>query len=366
MLWETLSAARDLGRLHEIASVLIRWGFGDTVRRLGMSHALERAGRALHFKESVTLSDIEPPERVVKALEELGPTFIKLGQLLSTRVDLFSDEWITAFETLQDQVKPLPIEELQEEIEAVFGADPNLVLERLDSEAFAAASIAQVHRARLKTGEEVVVKFRRPQIEKQVEGDLRLLNRLAEIAEHNITELKRFQPVEIVKQFAQSLRRELNLEEEGRNAERIAKSFVDDPNVVIPRIYWDWTCEQVNVQEFIRGTHGRKLLLQTDGAFDRRELARRGGKAILKMVLVDGFFHADPHLGNLIALPGNRVAFIDFGMVGRLTSLRKDQVTDLLFALVKKNPPAVVQVLRMWVEERRPIADEVALLNEVD
>ncbi|MDH3327155.1 MAG: AarF/UbiB family protein, partial [Gammaproteobacteria bacterium] len=204
MIRETLSAARDLGRLHEISMVLIRWGFGDVVRRIGLSHTLEKAGRALNWTDVKMLADSEPPERVCRALQELGPTFVKLGQMLGSRVDMFSPEWISAFEQLQDQVKGVSWEELLPQLEEDLGAAPDTIFDNIGTVPFAAASIAQVHRAQLKTGEKVVLKIRRPGIEHKIEADLRLLRRIAEIAENSTPELKRFRPTEIVRQFALS------------------------------------------------------------------------------------------------------------------------------------------------------------------
>ena len=175
MFWEAISAARDLGRLHEIATVLIRYGFGDMVRRLGMSGVLERAGRVLHWKDVHAMATLTPPERTARMMEELGPTFVKLGQLLSTRVDLFPSDWISAFEKLQDQVPAVPFELLREQLVADLGRAPEEIFARFETEAFAAASMAQVHRAWLEDGTAVVLKIRRPGITETIEADLRLL-----------------------------------------------------------------------------------------------------------------------------------------------------------------------------------------------
>ena len=164
MLWEALTAVRDLGRLHSLASILIRYGFSDMVQRLGMGHVLERAGRALNWKGVANLSHLETPERVRKALEEMGPTFIKLGQILATRVDLFSPDWIKEFEKLQDQIPALPFDIIKKRLEEDLGSDLDTVFAFIDEQPLAGASIAQVHRARLITGKEVVIKIRRPGI----------------------------------------------------------------------------------------------------------------------------------------------------------------------------------------------------------
>jgi len=364
MIWETISAARDLGRLHEIATVLIRYGFGDMVRRLGMSGALERAGRVLHWKDVHAMATLAPPERVARMMEELGPTFVKLGQLLSTRVDLFPSDWIAAFEKLQDQVPPVPFEQLRAQLTADLGAPPEEVFPRLETEAFAAASMAQVHRAWLADGTAVVLKILRPGIVETIDADLRLLARLADIAESSIAEIKPYRPVEVVRQFSLSLRRELDLEGECRHAERIASNLLEYPFIVIPRVYWRWTTQRINVQEFMDGIRGRDLAAIDAAGLDRKVLAQRGTRAVLKMVLIDGFFHADPHLGNVICLPDSRLAFIDFGMVGRLSTVRREQMVDLVYALIMKDATGVVDTVIEWVGDR-PVNEE-ALLIEVD
>jgi len=364
MIRETLSAARDLGRLHEIALVLIRWGFGDMVRRLGMSQALEKTGRVLKWKNAELLAELEPPERVCKVLEELGPTFVKLGQMLATRVDMFNPEWITAFEKLQDQVQAVAYEDLLAQLTEDLGADPQELFEEINQTPIAAASIAQVHLAKLKTGEKVVLKIRRPDIERSVDADLRLLRRIAEIAESSAPELKRFKPTEVSRQFALSLKRELDLEGECRHAERIAENLKNYPNIIIPGVYWQWTSLRLNVQDYIEGVRANEIENFEQAGIDRKIIAHVGSEAIMHMVLVDGFFHADPHLGNMLCMPGNKLALIDFGMVGRLSDVRREQIVKLLFALVKKNAVKVVEILLDWVPDKE--LDEESLTIEID
>ena len=386
MLWQAFTAARDLGRLHEIASVLIRYGFGDFVRRMGMANALERAGRALLWKHADELAHLEPPARARRVLEELGPTFIKLGQVLATRVDLFEPEWIAEFGKLQDSAPPIPYADVLQQLAEDLGAPPEKIFAAFDPEPLAAASIAQVHRARLEDGSEVVVKVRRPGIRSVVEADLRWLMRLAELVESENPELRNFHPQEIVRQFELSLRRELDFAIECRNAERIANNFagytdqdtISPPAtgrapdsatlpaaaiIVIPRVYWKWTGERVCVQEFIEGIPGRNLAAADHAGLDRKILARRGARAVLKMIVEDGFFHADPHPGNVFYLPGNRLAFIDFGMVGRLNEERRDQMIQLMLGMVRREPARVAEVMLDWSGDVS--VDEDSLILEI-
>jgi ubiquinone biosynthesis protein len=299
-----------------------------------MANVLERAGKVLNWQEAGELARLEPPARVRRALEEMGPTFIKLGQILATRMDLFSPEWIAEFEKLQDRAPSVPFAQIRQQLQVDLGAEQEEIFAAMDSEPLAAASIAQVHRARLRDGTDVIIKVRRPGIQPIVEADLRLLQRLAKIVEAESPEMSRFRPRDVVRQFTLSLRRELNLATECRNSERIARNFSDQSEIVIPKVYWTWTGERVNVQEAVNGIPGRDLKAVEQAGLDRKILARRGARAVLKMILEDGFFHADPHQGNIFYLPENRIAIIDFGMVGRLSADRRSQVVDLLHGLV--------------------------------
>ncbi len=354
MLLETLKVARDFGRIHEISSILIRYGFGDMVRRLGVANIVESAGQVLKWHEVEDLTQIEPPVRVRRALEDMGPTFVKLGQILATRADLFSPEWLKEFKKLHDQVKTVPYQQLASQVEEDLGAKPEEIFAEFNYQPLAAASISQVYKARLHDGSTVAVKIRRPAVRSIVEADLRLLSQLAEIAEEEIKALRRYRPKEIVHQFTLSMRRELDLAAECRNAERMQTNFKDNPCIVIPKVYWQWTSERINVQEFIDGIPGHDLEAVEKLGLDRKLLAVRGSEAVLKMILEDGFFHADPHPGNCFYLSGNRIAFIDFGMVGRLSEDRRDQVLNLLRGLVDRDSQRVVKVLLHWSDNTSP------------
>jgi len=363
MLWETLSVVRDLPRLHEIASVLIRYGWGDLVRVLGISGALERAGRVLHWQHASEISQLEPPVRIRRALEELGPTFVKLGQLLATRVDMFPPNWITEFEKLHSQVPAVPYELLHADLVAALKGEPGVVFADFSSVPLAAASIAQVHRATLKDGTPVVVKIRRPGIEGVIRADLRILEHAARLLESEVPDARRYDPVQIVSQFRRSLMRELDLVKEARNIDQFARHFADDPLVKIPRVYWEFTNDRVNVQEEIIGKAGVSPDMLRASGLDPKLLAQRGSDTVLRMVLEHGYFHADPHPGNVLFLPGNRIGMIDFGMVGMLTQPRRNQIVDLLHALVNKDEEGMLEVLLDWSGES--IQDEDRLAYDV-
>ena len=362
----TLGAVRDLARLHEISVVFIRHGLGDLVRRVGVATVLERAGSMLHWGTSTRATQLEPQQRLRYALEELGPTFVKLGQMLSAREDLLPPEWTAELAQLHSNVAPLPYDVIAHAIECALGAAPSAVFVDIEPEPSGSASIAQVHRARLPDGRPVVLKVRRPDLEAKVEADLRLLSHVAHLVESELPEARRYQPVRVVAEFRRSLLRELDLAAEARNIERFARHFKDDPYVLIPRVYPQWTSSLMNVQEHIDGTAGEDAAALAHAGLDAKLLVQRGADAVLKMILEDGFFHADPHPGNVIYLPGNRIAMIDFGMVGRLSPARREQIVDLLAGIARRDEQPMLEVMLDWagddvVDEERLAAD----LNEL-
>jgi ubiquinone biosynthesis protein len=363
MLLETLHGMRDLPRLRELAGILVRHGFGDVVSRSGLVGVLERAGEMLAGGRDPALAGMEPPVRVRMALEAMGPTFVKLGQVLATRVDLLAPDRIAEFEKLQTSVPAVPFAELLPELQEALGASPHQLFLELDERAHAAASIAQVHRAKLQDGTPVVLKIRRPGIRAKIDADLRILGYIASVAQAELPELARFQPAEMVAQFGRSLNRELDLAAEARSQDRFARNFADDPDIVIPRIHWAHTSSVMNVQDYVEGVPGNDLDLVERAGLDRKVLARRGADAVLKMILRDAFFHADPHPGNVFYLPGNRLCIIDFGMTGRLSPTRRDQIVDLLAALSRRDERGMMEVLLDWTSTGD--VDESRLANDL-
>lgn len=348
MIRETISVIRDFGRLRAIAGILMRYGWGDVAKRLGKGSLIGRVGNALNSEVSPEILQLPSEVRARMAIEELGPTFVKLGQVLATRPDIFPPNWIAEFARLQDQVPPVAFEELLPELEKALGKSPFEVFRELEPEAIAGASIAQVHYAKLQDGTPVVLKIRRPNVRESIDADLRLLSHLGRLIESEIPETRRFQPGKIIGQFSKSLKRELDLALEGRNTERFARNFADDENIKFARIYWDYTSESVLVMEHIDGIPGNDLQQASIAGLDFKLMAERGANAVLKMVLIDGFFHADPHPGNVFYLPENRLAIIDCGMVGRVTLDRRGEIADLLAALVSRDIDTLRDILIMW------------------
>ena len=350
MLFEALGTARDLGRLRDISSVLVRYGLGDFVQRVGLARTLERAGRALHLGVPDRVASMRSPERVRRALEELGPTFVKLGQVLAGRADLFEPEWTAELAKLHEHASPIAWEDLREQLIEDLGAPPEEVFDELDTTPLASASIAQVHRARLADGSQVILKIRRPGIREVVESDLRLLERLAEFMEQELREARRYRPRSLVRHFARTLRNELDLSVEARQSERIADNMAEQEGLVIPRIYWDWTTERLSVQEYLEGPSAGAWARGDRTGIDAARIVERGANAVLKMVFVDGLYHADPHPGNFLVLPGDRVGLLDFGMIGRLSEARRREFLRLLWAVVRRREEVVVDTLIGWSE----------------
>jgi ubiquinone biosynthesis protein len=363
MVWGAGSTVRDLSRLHEITSVFIRHGLGDLVRRAGIATLLERAGQILHWGEKQESVRLEPQQRLRLALEELGPTFVKLGQVLSTREDLLPQSWTTELARLQSEARPVSFDELLPQIEQALGRSPFEVFVDLEREPYASASIAQVHRARLPNGIPVVLKIRRPGIVAKIDSDLSIFAHVADLVEIEMPEARRYRPARVVAEFRRSLERELDLGVEARNIARFARNFADDPYILIPRVYGEWTSHVMNVQEHIEGIRGHDVARIDATGLDRKVLAERGVDAVLRMIMVDGFFHADPHPGNVLYLTGNRIVMIDFGMVGRLTPRRRGQIVDLLAGITHQNEEPMLEVLLDWAGE--VVVDETQLATDI-
>ena len=345
-----LDTGRDLRRLNELTGILLKYGFGDMIRRLGMAASFEQAGKLMRQSVDRDMLTMEPGERLRRALEEMGPTFVKLGQILATRVDLFPMEWIEQFEKLQDNARALPYEKLLPKIEKSLGKPVDKVFISIDPKPIGVASIGQVHRAVTRSGEQVVLKVQKPGIRTRIESDLRLLDQVAKLAADNSVELRRYRPVELVREFERSLTRELDFTSESRNADRIRQNMKGLKWLVVPKVYWEYTSAVLSVQEYIEGIPARQTDRIEDAGLDRKLIARRGATVAWKMALEDGFFHADPHPGNFLILPGNRIAMLDYGMVGKLTRARQEQMVQIMKSVVMQEPEGCASVLASWAD----------------
>uniref|UniRef100_UPI0035C6DFA6 ABC1 kinase family protein n=1 Tax=Serratia quinivorans TaxID=137545 RepID=UPI0035C6DFA6 len=343
MLKMVLVTARDRARLKEISAVLIRYGLQDVIRLLGLSTLLSGGEGGGETQDNQTL-----PQRLRAALEALGPTFVKFGQILATRSDLLDSSWTDELDRLHSQATTLAWSELAPQITADLGGDPHQLFAEFDQAPLAAASMAQIYRARLHSGEAVVIKVLRPGLAKTIHADLRLLAYLAETVEQQSPALARYRPRQMVRALATALNHELDLTHEGNNCERVAQQFAQQPEVVIPKIYWQWSSKRLLVQEFLPGIAPENPQQLATAGFDGPLLAQRGAQAFMKMVLEHRLYHADPHPGNLMALADNRVGFIDFGMVGQLSERRRNQLLLLLQAIAERESGGIVNTLIAW------------------
>jgi ubiquinone biosynthesis protein len=326
-------------RRRQIAGVLLGHGWGYLLEASGLDRltALE-AHRDQHRHATA-------PERLRLALEELGPTFIKLGQVLSTRSDLLGPEFRVELAKLQDDAPRLPSKIVQELVATELGGEPESVFATFDPEPLAAASIGQAHAATMPDGTEVVVKIRRPGAMEQVELDLEILMNSALHASRRSKQMAEYDVVGIADEFAQTLRAELDYLREGRNAEQFAANFSEDADVQIPRVFWEHTTSRMITLERIRGIKITDLAALDEAGIDRHELAQHGTQVMAKMVFQDRFFHADPHPGNFFIKPGGGIGLIDFGMVGALDAELRDQLAKLAVALVRGNPDRLAAAL---------------------
>lgn len=346
---------RHIKRYRDVAKVLARHGFGFFVEEIGLLHMLSLPKRL--FKDIEQIDPMSVGERIRQVIEELGPTYVKIGQIASTRADVIPEDILQELEKLQDNVPSFSFEEVRQIIEEELGSPLEEIFSSFDEEVIAAASIGQVHRAQLRTGQAVAVKVQRPRIKAMIETDLEILLDLATLAEHRMERMERLQLREVVEEFAKSLRNELDYTIEGRNAEKIAKQFKNDPKIYIPSIYWDYTTRTVLTMEFVEGLKLNQFETLERKGYDRKAIAEQLVQALFQQMLIEGFFHADPHPGNIFLLNGGVISFIDFGMVGRLTVDMKNNFASLVIAMMRQSTESMLKaILRIGI-----IPDDVNL-----
>ena len=333
-------------RYREIANVLVRHGFGYLLHELDLTQFLGHKKRGEIIRsEKDFLPRAKKAQRLRLVLEDLGPTFIKLGQLLSTRADLLAAEYIMELQKLQDDVPPFSLSKVEEIVQMELGCPLEEVFISFAHTPLAAASIGQVHRAVLRTKQEVVVKIRRPEIEKILTIDLEILHDLARLADRHTPFRDMYSFRDMVKEFEHMITEELDLTKEGQNADIFRKNFRSDPNIYIPLIHWEYTTQRILTLEYVEGVKLTDLEGVVHLGIDRRAVARLLTNALLRQILFDGFFHADPHPGNLAALAGGRLMFMDFGIVGRLDEDLKGKIGDLVLGLINKNTSQVARAI---------------------
>jgi ubiquinone biosynthesis protein len=379
-------AARDIARIREISTVLIRHGFGEVVQRMGLARLRKKDSAPPSAPEGPLLEASDEEEergareraqissavRARHVLEDLGPSFVKLGQIASTRPDLLPAELILELKRLQDAVPAVGFDKIREQVERSLGAELAQIFESFDPEPLAAASIAQVHRAKLKTAEgiaDVVVKVQRPGIAQTIASDLDLLHTFAALVERAIPESKIYSPVGLVQQFDRAINAELDFAAEADNAARFAQNFQGYKNVRFPRVYKQASSKHVITLEYL---DGKKVYDAIAAGHSGKKLARIAFDSIVKQIFEDGFFHADPHPGNVFVLGSTDspvLAFIDLGMVGRLSPRMRDLTVDVMVSAVRRDYEGIADAMYQIGTPTKKIdmdayRAEVALLSE--
>ncbi|MFB9974418.1 AarF/ABC1/UbiB kinase family protein [Allobacillus sp. SKP2-8] len=335
-----------MARYRDIATAFTRNGFGYFVTELGLDRVFSLPRRLLVNRDQ-NLEDKTVGERIRQFLEDLGPTFIKVGQLASTRPDLIPKDIRMELTKLQDHISPVPFEQVRKIVEDELEGKMEELFYSFEQSPLGVASIGQVHEAVLPTGEKVAVKVQRPNVGKQVHIDLEILHEMAERAEKRLDWAKRYQVVDVVEEFKKAITSELDYEHEGRNADLMAKQFEDDPQVYIPEIYWDYTTKKVLTMEYVEGIKLNDQEGLAQAQCDHKWLAEKLVQAIFYQMFEDGYFHADPHIGNFFALPGeNGIAFMDFGLVGRLSKDMQRNLASIVIAMTSQDTKKMTRAMK--------------------
>lgn len=325
---------RNTRRFAEIVKVLSAFGFRQLVLDTGLHRLLGSTKEDISGSSDEHSEHLPRPVRVRMVLEQLGPSFVKLGQILSTRPDLIPPEWATEFKKLQDRCQQVPFSEIYKVLVMEFPGGLDLLFSSIDETPLAAASLAQVHRATMKDGTQVVIKILRPGARQLLEEDMDLVESLAQLLEAYFSDLG-YSPTAVVKEFSRELQKEINLVIEGQSTERLRRYFEDDTHISFPKVYWSATTRNVLTMQEITGR-----LLSTVNPSDLTEkecrtIVANGTDAVFKQCLRFGFFHADPHPGNIFLLDGGKLCFIDCGMTGQLDRKTTDQLINLVAGVVK-------------------------------
>lgn len=334
------SRYKDLQRLRHIISVFFKYGFYQFIEQVNLARLIPFRKRIL---ERFPYIDRSFPERLRHAFEELGPSFIKLAQILSARPDLITKAYADEFKKLQDEVPPFRFEEVRIIIQQELGAPIEEIFKEFEVRPIAAASIAQVHGAVLKSGEEVVVKIQRPRIKEIIETDIDIMRFVAELMDRYLSEAEFFNPKGIVEEFSRTVRKELNFKEEAKNLKRFRRNFEGHKYIYIPKLYPEYLTDQIMVMERIHGIRIDNIGEIKRLGFDRSQIARIGLEAYLKMIFEDGFFHGDPHPGNIFIMPDGRIGLVDFGIVGCLTPELMENLAQAFISLVRQDFDALIE-----------------------
>ncbi len=336
---------RHIQRYRQILTVLFKYGFGDLIDTLKIEQYLEIGLQMISRKRREKIETFSRAERVRMAFEELGPTFIKMGQILSTRPDLLPVEFLRQLSRLQDHVPAFPFELVKESIEKELGRPLESLFQDFEETPLASASIGQVHKANLINGEPVIVKVQRPDIKRLIEVDLEIMLHLATLMERHLKALEIHRPTRVVEEFARTLEMELDYTLEAAHAERFAAQFLGERTLYVPKVYREATTKRILTMEYIDGIKASELEKLDAAGLDTRKIARRGFDLILKQIFIHGFFHADPHPGNVFILPNNIICFLDFGMMGRIRRQPREDFADLIMGIVQHDETKAARAL---------------------
>jgi len=331
------STYKNVNRAKEIINVFLKYGFGRIIDQIHFQRFIPLRTRIKTFGQWPALKGPTVPERLRMAFSELGPTFIKLGQLLSARPDLITKPFADEFKKLQDEVPPFPARDAKKIIEEEIRRPIEKIFLGFDDLPLAAASIAQVHDATLLDGNKVIIKVQRPHIHEQIDSDVSILSTIANLLDRYVAESRFFNPRGIVEEFSRTIRKELNFAEEARNCERFRKNFEDSSDIYIPKVYGEFVTEKMLVMEKIIGIRIDDTAGIEAMGLDRSQLAKKGVNAYFKQILEDGFFHADPHPGNIFVMSGGKIGLMDFGIVGRVSPELREIIANTLLALINKD-----------------------------
>ncbi len=336
---------RHAQRYRQILKVLFKYGFADLVESLGLETFLEISLKKLAGDRKERIDSLTRAQRVRLTLEELGPTFIKFGQILSTRSDLLPAEFVLELEKLQDEVPPFSFEEVRKIIEEELENPLDRIFPEFDERPIASASLGQVHRARLPSGETMAVKVQRPGIPETIETDMEILLHLATLLENHVSDMKLYRPTRIVREMTYTVEQELDYTIEASHIRRFARQMANEPGLYVPRVYEHLTTPRVLTMEYVFGIRAGDEEALSKNGLDRKILADTLSRLIMKQVFEHGFFHADLHPGNIFFLPQNVICFLDFGMMGRLDRRSREDFADLVIAIANRDEAAACRAL---------------------
>jgi ubiquinone biosynthesis protein len=346
---------RNLGRSGEIAAVFVKYGFGDVVSQIRMQRYVRWGRRVILRQPNLPDNHDTRARRFRRALEDLGPTFVKFGQVLSTRADLIPADVIEELTRLQEHVRPFPYEEAQAVLERELGRPPAELFAVFDPKPIASASLSQVHKAISHDGRTLAVKIRRPRVPRDIERDLSLMTELALLIQNHVPGADVFDPVGLVNHFARTVRREISFSREGRTVEEFARFFRNDATLAVPTVHWDLTAEGVLTMDFVDGCRIDDRAALAAQGIQSAFLAANGARIFMKMAFEIGVFHGDPHPGNMRVMPDGTICLLDFGMCGILDDEKRELLVDLFVAVTRHEVARAVDVVLQLGQPFRPV-----------